>query len=239
MKFGRKKLIKRLRIFLSLITAILVLMYGWAANINTYADESIDTGKWVVNGDGSLSIDQAAADNAVKNIESNVSLILLGSTGGKITLPDDLPSNVVTKLSSAEDAALMLFPNDGKIPKEDVSNILQKVKYSSATTAINIAVTDGDTQGISVSSSDTTFGIVNSDGSAHIYKFVLFGSEKKNWDAAYSEAVSGKYTLGGFKGYLATITSVNEATLLNNFYKSVTTANEGGVDCSNFLKIFN
>lgn len=216
---------------------VLVIGYTPVVGIPTYAEgesggstttTTNDTGKWVVNQDGSLNIDETAAETAVKSVTGDVSMVLIGTTNGTITLPSNLGSGVVTKLSNAGDAAVILYktadPNTSKVPKSTVSAMLKDVKFSSGTTSVNIAVTDGDTS-INVSSTDTTFGIVNEHGEAHLYKYIK-GS--KTWIGAYSEAVSGIYMLGGFKGYLATVTTQTEAELLKKFYDTVDSGNTAG-----------
>lgn len=192
-------------------------------SMTAYADESSDSGKWVLNDDGTLSIDAAAAKEAVSINSDQVTLVLIGSNGGTITLPADLGSEVVTKTSSAGDAALVLYKSG--IAKDTVSTMLQNVKFSSDTTSINIDVTDGETN-IDVSSNDTTFGILGVNGEAHIYKYVK--ESLSSWVDAFDKAVKGNERLGGFKGYLATITTTKEAELLYKFYTSVETSSTQG-----------
>lgn len=212
-----------MRMFL-VVSMALILALGVVPSTAVHAAEEGDTGKWVTNSDGTLSIDSTAAENAVKDVQGQVSLVLIGTTGGKITLPtSSFGADVTYKISDEGDAALVLYKN--KVDKATVASMLPNVKYDSSVTSVKISVTDGDTKGIDVSSTDTTFGIMGVDGAAHIYKFV---QGDKSWVAAYHEAVSGDYVLGGFKGYLATVTTDAEINRLNKFYKSVTTATAGG-----------
>ena len=101
-----------------------------------------------------------------------------------------------------------------KQSKGTVKNMMKALKFSNATTQIHIDVSDGNTS-ISVDTNDPTFGILNSNGEAHAYKLVKYGTNAdKSWFAAYNGAVTGAGTLGGMKGYLATVTTHSEATLL-------------------------
>ena len=223
---GKRNLLKR--IMALAVAVVMTLGLVPCMSIKTSAEGGTsaknDTGKWVTNSDGTLSIDSTAAENAVKEVRGQVSLVLIGTIGGKITLPtSSFDADVTYKISDEGDAALVLYKN--KVDKSTIISMLPDVKFESSVSAVKISVTDGDTKGIDVSSGDTTFGIMGVDGEAHIYKFVQ-GS--KSWADAYHEAVSGSYVLGGFKGYLATVTTDVEKNRLNSFYISVTDANEGG-----------
>lgn len=66
---------------------------------------------------------------------------------------------------------------------------------------------------------------MNAGGEAHIYKYE---DNKISWLDAYHYAVTGAGTLGGFKGYLATVTTQREALLLYNYQESVGKAGQEG-----------
>ena len=218
---GKRNLLKR--IMALAVAVVMTLGLVPCMSIKTSAEGGTsaknDTGKWVTNSDGTLSIDDTAAKNAVSTVEGNVSMVLIGTIGGEITLP---AVDATTKVSKKKDAALVLY--DPKVSKETVSDMLQQIKFSASTTSVNIAVTDGDTT-IEVSSDDATFGIMGNNGEAHIYKYV---TNTKTWIGAFHDAVTATDTLGGFKGYLATVTTSEEAELLFEFYTSTNPGNTNG-----------
>lgn len=214
---------------LSLLLTLLMMLS--VISVTTMKVKAVDPevgSSWTVNADGTLSISETAATKAVGNMTKG-KMILIGTKGGKISnLPSD--SGITTKLSSAQDAALIHYDSNQDI--DVIKNMLITIKFSSDTTQVHIDVTNGDTNGININNTDSTFGILNANdenGEAHAYKYVTFSNTESNdWISAFNGAVTGTDTLGGLKGYLATITSKNEATLLNSFYNTVSSGNSNG-----------
>ncbi|MBQ6504874.1 MAG: InlB B-repeat-containing protein [Flexilinea sp.] len=206
---------------------VLMLLFAFSGAVPASAQDDKDWGNWIVNNDGTLSISEAVARNAVE-VDGNISLVLIGATGGTITLPSDLGDAVVGKLSTKKDAALIIYKtlNHDYGSKDAVCSMLQKLKFSSTTQSINISISDGDTN-LNIGENDKTFGVILNDGEAHIYKYVE-GASAITWLAAFDSAVKAEEIFGGFKGYLATITTEEEGMMLFEFYKTLTNHTDGG-----------
>ncbi len=183
-------------------------------------------GGWKTNSDGTVSLSESEVD-AVLSKNSNVTMVNIGTKGGKI-VASSLPNGdkIVTETDSSNTVAMVLYLT--KQEKGAVKTMITNLKFTSATTQIHIDVSDGNTS-ISVDPNDKTFGILNSNGEAHAYKLVKYASgADTSWFAAYNGAVTGAGTLGGMKGYLATVTTTQEATLLKQFYDSVSGGSTNG-----------
>jgi len=184
-------------------------------------------GRWTVNTDGTLSISDKSASDAVGSM-SKASLVLIGTKGGTIS---NLPSGtgITTKMSGDKDAALILY--DQALSASEIKETLKAIRFSENVYQVHIDVTEGTTS-LDVSTEDATFGILNANdenGEAHAYKYVTFSSEQsRDWISAYHNATTGGGTIGGLKGYLATITTSRESTLVHGFYNKVSAGNTNG-----------
>ena len=217
---------KRNRIFVillsfAMILAMLLTMISTLTTPSFAAD-----GGWKTNLDGTISISDSEIDEVLSK-NSNVTMVNIGTKGGSI-VPSSLPNGtgIITETDSSNTVAMILYTS--KQNSGTVKNMMKALKFSSATTQVHIDVSDGNTS-ISVDHNDPTFGILNSNGEAHAYKLVKYGTNAdKSWFAAYNGAVTGAGTLGGMKGYLATVTTTQEATLLKQFYDSVSGGSTNG-----------
>ena len=183
-------------------------------------------GGWKTNSDGTVSLSDNEID-AVLSKNNDVTMVNIGTKGGSI-VTSSLPnaSGIITETDSSSTVAMILYTS--KQSKGTVKNMIKALKFSSATTQVHIDVSDGNTS-ISINHNDPTFGILNSNGEAHAYKLVKYDTNSdKSWFAAYNGAVTGAGTLGGMKGYLATVTTSQEATLLKQFYDSVSGGSTNG-----------
>ena len=217
MKTNKKRILGTLLIF-AIILAMMTSMItpSFAA----------DAGGWITNSDNTVSLSDNEID-AVLSKNNDVTMVNIGTKGGSI-VTSSLPnaSGIITETDSSSTVAMILYTS--KQSKGTVKNMIKALKFSSATTQVHIDVSDGNTS-ISVNHNDPTFGILNSNGEAHAYKLVKYGTNSdKSWFAAYNGAVTGAGTLGGMKGYLATVTTSQEATLLKQFYDSVAGGSTNG-----------
>ena len=211
MKHSRRNISSR-KVFGLVLSLILVLSSVYIPATQVKADATVGS-SWTENPDGTLSLSDTAANKAVGSLTSG-HMILIGTIGGTIS---SLPSGdgIVTKISSANNAAMIRYT--GAKDKTTLVNAIKAVKFTSATTQVHIDVTYGNT-----SESMTgveNFGVLNADGEAHVYKLMDHESSI-SWIQAFSDTVNGSDTLGGLKGYLATVTTSAEADLVKNFYNS-------------------
>ena len=197
------------------ILLTLVMMLSFLSVTPSIAKAESVGRSWTVNADGTLSISEATATKAVGSLTEG-NMILIGTKGGTI-VEGSLPSGtgIVTKISTASNAAMIRYTTAPS--KADIIAAIEAVKFTGTTTQVHIDVTYGETtdsmQGVD------NFGVLNADGEAHVYKLIDNGSAI-SWIAAFNGAVHGTDTLGGLKGYLATVTTREEAALVRDFYDS-------------------
>lgn len=197
------------------ILLTLVMMLSFLSVTPSIAKAESVGSSWTVNADGTLSISEATATKAVGSLTEG-NMILIGTKGGTI-VEGSLPSGtgIVTKISTASNAAMIRYTT--ATSKADIIAAIEAVKFTGTTTQVHIDVTYGETtdsmQGVD------NFGVLNADGEAHVYKLINHGSAI-SWIAAFDGAVHGTDTLGGLKGYLATVTTREEAALVRDFYNS-------------------
>ncbi len=211
------------------IMLALAMMLGLMPQSGFTSKAANEASSWTVNSDGTYSLSQTAVTNVIGNTpDSSVTLVLIGTLGTNATI-SGLPSGatVHSKTGSNSTAALILF--DNKVSNAELKTILTKVKFAPGTTRVHIDLTTGETTADmkeQVASDTTTFfGVLNSNGEAHAYQFK---KGQKNWIEAFHEAMSGTDTLGGLKGYLATVTTQDEAVMLKGFFDSANTGNTNG-----------
>ena len=214
MKTNKKQLFSIL-ISIALIFAMMLTMISTLTTLSFAAE----TGGWIVYSDGKVGLSDSEIDEVLSK-NNSVTMVNIGTKGGSI-VKSSLPNGdiIVTETDSSNTVAMVLYQTTQS--KGTVKTMIKNLRFTGATTQIHIDVSDGSTS-IQVDPNDKTFGILNSDGEAHAYKLVQYGSSSdKSWFAAYNGAVTGAGTLGGMKGYLATVTTSQEATLLKGFYDSV------------------
>ncbi|MBR1568246.1 MAG: hypothetical protein IJ648_04720, partial [Lachnospiraceae bacterium] len=200
----------------SILLALVMILSFLSVTPSIAKAESVGS-SWTVNADGTLSISETTAAKAVGSLTEG-NMILIGTKGGKIvesSLPSASGTEIVTKISTASDAAMIRYTTAKSA--SDIIAAIKAVKYTGTTTQVHIDVTYGATT--ASMESVTNFGVLNADGEAHVYK--LIKSERAiSWIAAFDGAVHGTDTLGGLKGYLATVTTREEAALVRDFYNS-------------------
>ena len=211
------------------IMLALAMMLGLMPGSSLASRAATAGSNWTVNSDGTLSMSETAAATVTAGMpDSKITMVLIGTkgTGAKIS---GLPTGTAVhyKTGSSNTAALILY--EAPQTNAAIKQMLTKVKFASGTTQVHIDVTTGDTSNTmkaQVESSTTTFfGVLNSNGEAHAYQFI---AQTKNWFGAFDEAVRGTDTLGGLKGYLATVTTRDEADMLLAFYNSASIQNTNG-----------
>lgn len=199
--------------FLSLLLS-LALVLGLMPGMSLTASADGTAGSsWTENSDGTLSLSDTAANKAAGTLTKG-NMILIGTKGGTIS---NLPSGtgIVTKASSSNNAAMIRYTS--AVNKDTIVAAIQSVKFSSSTTQVHIDVTVGSTT--DSMSGTTNFGVLNADGEAHVYKLIKHGSSI-SWIDAFSNTVNAADTIGGLKGYLATVTTADEAMMVRDFYNS-------------------
>lgn len=199
--------------FLSILLCIMmVLGLIPTMSLTVYADDAVGS-SWTVDSDGALSLSETAANKAVGALNQG-NMILIGTKGGTIT---SLPSGdgIVTKMSTSENAAMIRYATAAD--KATIVNAVKGIKFSSDTTQVHIDVTLGDTT--ESMSGPENFGVLNADGEAHVYKLINNGSPI-SWIDAFDKSVKATDTIGGLKGYLATVTTADEANMVKGFYNS-------------------
>ena len=178
------------RIFGILIILMLILTMVTSMMTPSFA---ADAGGWITNSDGTVSLSDSEIDEVLSK-NTNVTMVNIGTKGGSI-VTSSLPngSGIITETDSSKTVAMVLY--SAVQNKGTVKNMIKALKFSSATTQVHIDVSDGKTS-ITVDTNDPTFGILNSNGEAHAYKLVKYGSSSdKSWFAAYNGAVQGAGTL--------------------------------------------
>ncbi|MBR2087570.1 MAG: InlB B-repeat-containing protein, partial [Oscillospiraceae bacterium] len=180
--------------------------------------------------DKSYYLSDEAIDKVLESIKgTSISLVMIGTKGGAVLggLPESTANVTVRWDNEANKTAVMvLYDNDKKQTKDQIKEMLQKICYQDSTTHVHIDVATGDTTDDILTqiknTTQVTFGVQNADGEAHAYKYM--SGLSKNWIQVYDEANKGTATLGGLKGYLATVTTTGEAEMLKQFYQT----NAGG-----------
>ena len=193
--------------FLSLLLS-LALVLGLMPGMSLTASADGTAGSsWTENSDGTLSLSDTAANKAAGTLTKG-NMILIGTKGGTIS---NLPSGtgIVTKASSSNNAAMIRYTS--AVNKDTIVAAIQSVKFSSSTTQVHIDVTVGSTT--DSMSGTTNFGVLNADGEAHVYKLIKHDGSSISWIDAFSN-------IGGLKGYLATVTTADEAMMVRDFYNS-------------------
>ena len=200
--------------FLSLLLS-LALVLGLMPGMSLTASADGTAGSsWTENSDGTLSLSDTAANKAAGTLTKG-NMILIGTKGGTIS---NLPSGtgIVTKASSSNNAAMIRYTS--AVNKDTIVAAIQSVKFSSSTTQVHIDVTVGSTT--DSMSGTTNFGVLNADGEAHVYKLIKHDGSSISWIDAFSNTVNAADTIGGLKGYLATVTTADEAMMVRDFYNS-------------------
>ena len=201
---------------LSLLLTLLMMLS--VISVTTTKVKAVDSevgSSWTVNADGTLSISETAATKTVGTM-TNINMILIGTKDGKV-ITSSIPSGtgIVTKASSDESAVMIRYTEAKS--QNDIKSVLKNIKFDASTTQIHIDVTYGSTTE-SMNNVDN-FGVLNADGEAHVYKLIKTDSNI-SWIQAFDGAVKSSDTLGGLKGYLATVTTSAEAELVRGFYNS-------------------
>lgn len=219
---------KRLLGIVMSMVIIFSMLQGIPMVVNAEGENA--SSSWVVNDDGTMSVSEETAASVVGNLSDNsITMVLIGTLEGKIS-DFTAGDGVTVKISSEKDAAMILYST---APSNDtIKSVLQTIKFSSDTTQVHFDVTTGETTTSIMNdinnTSTVTFGIKNAEGVAHAYKYVAFTSgDTKSWLYAFHKSVTGTDTLGGLKGYLATVTTSTEANLLNDFIASATSSDYG------------
>lgn len=198
-----------------LLTLVMILSIISVTATKVKADATEAGSSWTVNSDGTLSISDTAATKAVGSLTQG-NMILIGTKGGAI-IEGSLPSGtgIVTKISNDKNAAMIRFT--AAKSKDEIIATIKAVRYTELTTQVHIDVTFGETS--NTMEDVNNFGVLNADGEAHVYKLIDHES-KISWIQAFNDTVNGADTLGGLKGYLATVTTRDEAELVRGFYNS-------------------
>ncbi|MCR5701001.1 MAG: Ig-like domain-containing protein [Lachnospiraceae bacterium] len=212
---GKTKISRRITAAILTIVMVVGMFTGIVPGTGNVAKAIADAteSSFTVNNDGTLSISETAAAKAIGNLD-NAHMVLIGTKGGTIS---NLPtgSGIITKSSADNNAAMVRYTSAQT--KNTIITMLQTIKFSDTTTQIHIDVTYGNTSA-SMESVDN-FGVLNADGEAHVYKLIDHGSNI-SWIAAFDATVKATDRLGGLKGYLATVTTSEEANLVKAFYNS-------------------
>jgi len=232
MKLGRK--ILSVALMVAMVIGVMPGMSLTALAIDETTDRS-----WKVNEDTTISLSEATAEKVIGSVSDNtIKMVLIGTLGGTISNLPATGGTITTKVSSDNTAAMVHY--DAAQSNETIKSMLKDIKFTSGTTQVHIDVTTGDTTD-SISNdfdaTNVTFGILNSNGEAHAYKYIAFeANNQTDWIHAYDNAVNGGDSLGGLKGYLATVTTRDEANILHSFYTSITTSTQGAWIAGTSLK---
>ena len=231
-----KKLNVMKRTLAGVLAVLTVAGYAMPANVGGFITQGNDL---VAYADDSYHLSDAAVASALGSM-SEVSMVLIGTSGVAENAMDatSLPSGtgIVTKTDATKTVALILYTNDQSA--NAIKTMLKNIKFTSAVTQVHIDVTKGTTSQaiiddlVSTDTTKVTFGVLNSNGEAHAYKLMeapkTGGTHNLTWNQAFVAAVTGEDTLGGMKGYLATVTSQDEANILYSFYQTVANGDTSG-----------
>ena len=131
---------RRRKVFAWMSSIALTASMVFGMGMTSLAEGDME-GRWTVNTDGTLSISDKSASDAVGSM-SKASLVLIGTKGGTIS---NLPSGtgITTKMSGAKDAALILY--DQALSASQIKETLKSIRFSGSVYQVHIDVTEGTT----------------------------------------------------------------------------------------------